>query len=165
MIKKLLYIIPVICFTLFAFAAGIVLWRGGDPSALQSPLSGKLLPAFSAGTLSETAIDGPAVINVFASWCAPCEAEHGYLKKLADDGIRLYGLNFMDEPEDRDAFLERLGNPYTAIGDDPEGEAAIALGVFGVPTTFAISADNTIVYRKDGPISAAELAKIREALR
>lgn len=143
-----------------------------DPDNLPSVLAGKPAPAVQVTPLGDGAVFGDAdlrkpgvkLVNFFASWCAPCRAEHPMLEKLAAEGITIYGVNYKDRAEDALAFLGELGNPYTAIGQDA-GRMALDWGVYGVPETYVINGDGQIVLRFAGPISAAELERsIRPAI-
>ncbi len=89
------------------------------------------------------AVEGEVtVVNVFASWCIPCRDEHPLLEALKQQtGVRLFGINQKDAPENAVAFLTELGNPYDAIGADANGRASIDWGVYGVPETFVVNAD------------------------
>jgi cytochrome c biogenesis protein CcmG/thiol:disulfide interchange protein DsbE len=96
----------------------------------------------------------PTIVNVFASWCIPCRDEHPLLESLkADTGIRMYGINHSDAPENARAFLAELGNPYDAVGADRDRRVSIDWGVYGVPETFLVDADGVIVYKHVGPLS------------
>jgi len=93
------------------------------------------------------------VINVFASWCTPCRAEHPELMALQAGGVDIVGVAYKDRPEATAAFLDELGNPFSAVGMDPEGRFGLELGITGAPETFVIGADGAIraVYR--GPLT------------
>ena len=80
------------------------------------------------------------------------------LKKLADEGVTIYGINYKDKPDQAIGFLNDLGNPYAAIGTD-EGRLALDWGVYGVPETYVIDGTGKIVLRIAGPITAAELER------
>ena len=134
----------------------------GDPSRLPSAYQGKPLPAFSLPPLNETeaglahadlAGGDIVLLNIWASWCAPCRDEHALLMALAGQGIAIYGLNYKDAPKAARGFLARLGNPYRKIGVDRTGRVAIDLGVYGVPETFVLDADGTLLTRHVGPLS------------
>ncbi|SEW35330.1 cytochrome c biogenesis protein CcmG, thiol:disulfide interchange protein DsbE [Aliiroseovarius sediminilitoris] len=128
------------------------------------PVAGLDTPGLSRSNLIGT--DSPVVVNVFASWCVPCRAEHAVLTSLAErDGIRLFGINYKDEPEDAARWLAELGNPYTRIGSDLSGRAGIEWGISGVPETFIVGTDGTVLYRYVGPVVGEEaVGKFREAL-
>ncbi len=132
---------------------------GLEKAAAQTVRIGDEIPAFAAGQLTAQNIKGPAVINFFASWCIPCEAEHDAITALSET-VPVYGINFKDSVEDMTAYLQRLGNPYTIIGADPSGSVAKIFGVQGVPSTFVIDADNIIRYRHDAPLTQNELTEI-----
>jgi len=110
------------------------------------------------------------LVNVFASWCAPCREEHPVLLALSQDKrFAMAGLNYKDQPENARRFLGDLGNPYQAIGVDPAGRTAIDWGVYGVPETFVIGKDGKIAYKHVGPLTpesakALLLPQIEKAL-
>lgn len=107
----------------------------------------------------------PVAVNLFASWCAPCEAEHKYLMALAETHPdQLVGVLYKDKPENGEAFLARLGNPFTQVALDPDGRGGLDFGLTGVPETFVISGEGDILLHVAGPIDEASLQKISEAL-
>ena len=95
------------------------------------------------------------LVNFWASWCAPCRAEHNSLKSIQKDGYRIIGVNYKDNPSNAQKFLTELGNPYIAIGSDQSGKTAIEWGVYGIPETFLLDKDNNILLRIAGPITQA----------
>lgn len=144
----------------------------GDPSEVPSALIGKPVPDFRLDAIGGLTRDGAAVpglstadlakgvsvVNVFASWCAPCRAEHPLLTELADDRrIRLYGLNYKDADDQALRFLNGLGNPYAAVGADRKGRVGIDWGVYGVPETFVVS-DGRIVAKLVGPLTPGRIS-------
>lgn len=170
MAKVLMFLPPV----LFAGLAAlfIVGMNRDDPDSLPSALAGKQAPAVQVTALAEfpgfadadLRKPGVKLVNFWASWCAPCRAEHPLLEQLASEGITIYGVNYKDRPDDAKGFLAELGNPFAAIGAD-QGRMALDWGVYGVPETYVINGDGQIVLRFAGPISAAELERsIRPAI-
>jgi cytochrome c biogenesis protein CcmG/thiol:disulfide interchange protein DsbE len=173
----------VIPLAVFGALALLFLFRlfAGDPSKLPSALIGRPAPSFTLPALEGLQRDGKPVpglasadmrggvtlVNVWASWCAPCRDEHPLLIELArDPAIRLVGINYKDQPENARRFLASLGNPFAAVGVDASGRAAIDWGVYGVPETFVIAPDGTIAYKHVGPITQATLqGPLREAIR
>jgi cytochrome c biogenesis protein CcmG/thiol:disulfide interchange protein DsbE len=153
---------------IFAFAL-----RTGDPSKLPSALIGKPVPAFALPGLeglqeggkpvggfssADLASGDVAVVNFWASWCVPCVQEHPLLVALKQrTGVRLYGVNYKDQAVAARRFLGRYGNPFTAVGTDSDGRAAIEWGVYGMPETFVIDGKGRIAYKHVGPISAETL--------
>lgn len=140
----------------------------GDASRLPSALIGKPAPALSLPPLEGLMRDGAPVpgldpgafvgrvtlVNVWASWCAPCRDEHPFLTRLSGDRrIILVGINYKDQATNALRFLERFGNPYSAVGVDAGGRAAIEWGVYGVPETFLVGRDGRIAYKQIGPIA------------
>ncbi|MEC9369462.1 MAG: DsbE family thiol:disulfide interchange protein [Pseudomonadota bacterium] len=163
---------------LFAALAGLFYFGlfAGDPSKLPSALIGKPVPDFSLppvegltgdqgkampGLSSADLRKGKVVIvNVWASWCVPCHAEHPFLTELAvKSGAPLYGINYKDDPASARRFVGRLGNPFAAVGADAKGSAAIDWGVYGVPETFIVSGDGRIAYKHVGPINGEVIEK------
>jgi cytochrome c biogenesis protein CcmG/thiol:disulfide interchange protein DsbE len=98
------------------------------------------------------------VLNVWASWCAPCRDEHplwvAYAKRSP---VAIYGLNYKDKNEAGKAWLRQLGNPYTESLIDPDGRIGIDYGVYGVPETFVIDKQGIVRLKHTGPITAAVL--------
>jgi cytochrome c biogenesis protein CcmG/thiol:disulfide interchange protein DsbE len=172
---------------LFLALAGVFLfemWKGGDTSNVPSALIGAPAPEFDLPGLEGLAANGAPVpglaradligevtlVNVWASWCVPCRAEHPILAELAaDTRFRVVGINYKDQPENARRFLGQLGNPFARIGADTTGRSAIDWGVYGVPETFLIGRDGTILYKVIGPLSpervtAELLPEIEKAL-
>jgi cytochrome c biogenesis protein CcmG/thiol:disulfide interchange protein DsbE len=124
------------------------------PSLNLPPLEGSNLPA-----LTDEAVKGKfTLVNVFASWCIPCRDEHPLLKQLAEDGrLNIVAINYKDKNENALRFLGELGNPYHAIGVDPNGKAAIDWGVYGIPESYLVAPDGTIIYKRVGPFDDISL--------
>jgi cytochrome c biogenesis protein CcmG, thiol:disulfide interchange protein DsbE len=176
---RLLYLLPVLVFTGLALLFLVRLYSG-DPSKVPSALIGRPAPAFSLPALDGLQANGQPVpglsrddlkgritiVNVWASWCAPCRQEHPLLMALAKDpAIRLVGINYKDNPENARRFLGALGNPFAAVGADPNGRAAIDWGVYGVPETFVIGPDGTIRHKQIGPLTPEAVAGLKVMLR
>lgn len=142
-----------------------------DPNAIPSVLISQPAPNFDLPAVEGVGVRGlsrdnlfgnsdPVVVNVFASWCVPCRAEHAVLTRMVErDGVRLFGINYKDKPEDARAWLESLGNPYERIGSDLNGRAGIEWGISGVPETFIVAGEGTVLYRYVGPVVGAEAEK------
>jgi len=153
-------------FVVFMALAGVFLFQllsGRDASVVPSALIGAPAPQTALPPLESSGLPGfaPAqfdgkvtLVNVWASWCAPCRQEHPLLMALAQDPrVSIAGLNYKDRPENARRFLGELGNPYSAIGIDDSGRAAIEWGVYGVPETFLVGKDGTILYKHVGPFT------------
>ncbi len=145
-----------------------------DPDALPSTLTGRQAPAVVVTPLADLPVfsdvdlrDGKVkLVNFWASWCAPCRAEHPNLKKLEGEGVTILGVNYKDKPEAAMGFLADLGNPYTAIGADESGRMGIDWGLYGVPETFVIDGEGNVVLRFPGPITERVLERdIRPAMK
>ncbi|WP_247750273.1 DsbE family thiol:disulfide interchange protein [Rhizobium sp. 16-449-1b] len=124
------------------------------PSLDLPPLDGANLPA-----LTDAAVKGKlTLVNVFASWCIPCREEHPILKELAKDSrLNIVAINYKDKNDNALGFLGELGNPYKAIGIDPRGQAAIDWGVYGIPESYLVGPDGTILYKRVGPFDDISL--------
>ena len=106
-----------------------------------------------------------SVVNLFASWCAPCRVEHPLLMELAEEAPdQIYGLAYKDARRDTLQFLAELGDPYTAIGVDLDGRGGLDFGLTGVPETFVINAEGTVILHIRGPLEEDSLEAVREAL-
>ena len=142
-----------------------------DPNALPSTLTGRRAPAVVVAQLADMPVfsdadlkDGKVkLVNFWASWCAPCRAEHPNLEKLQAEGVTIYGVNYKDKPDAALGFLRELGNPYAAIGTDEGGRMGIDWGIYGVPETFIIDGDGKVVDRFPGPITERSLDDVIRA--
>jgi cytochrome c biogenesis protein CcmG/thiol:disulfide interchange protein DsbE len=182
--RRWLAIIPLVVFG--GLAALFLLRLGsGDPSKIPSALIGRPAPTTRLppldglteggkaipGLTAETLRGKVSVVNVWASWCVPCHDEAPLLHALSSDKrFQIVGINYKDETENARRFLGRYGNPFTAVGVDANGRAAIEWGVYGVPETFVVGRDGTISYKLIGPITPANYetvlkAEIEKALR
>ena len=133
-----------------------------NPNEMRSTLIGQ-----SAPKIQETALAGYEVfrnemiengevtlVNFWASWCPPCRAEHSTLQDLSESGISVYGVNVKDRDENAIGFLKDEGNPFSAVAFDNRGRTGIDWGVTGLPETFIINGDGTVLFRFNGPLIA-----------
>ena len=178
--SRWVYLAPLGLFAALAvlFLAGLFF---GSASRVPSALIGKPAPALTLAPLEGLLRDGrqvPAftsadlakgrasIVNVFASWCAPCRVEHPYLVALAQSPaakqgrVAVLGINYKDEPENARRFLGALGNPFSAVGVDPEGRNAIEWGVYGVPETFVLGPDGRILDKHVGPLDEVSAGRL-----
>jgi cytochrome c biogenesis protein CcmG/thiol:disulfide interchange protein DsbE len=162
-----LVLIPVVVFA----ALAALFWKGlsGEPSKIPSALINKPVPEFTLAAVPGLDVPGLAsadlktgkvtVVNVWASWCAPCRIEHPLLTELAKrPDIALAGINYKDEPENAVRFLTTLGQPFAAVGMDRDGRAAVNWGVYGVPETFVVDGEGRIRYKHIGPLTPEAIA-------
>lgn len=140
-----------------------------QPDALVGkPLPDLVLPALDSGrpqALRQVAQPAPTLVNIFASWCAPCEIEHPVLVDLQKQGVRIVGVAYKDAPENTKAFIGRLGDPYAERLVDRDGRAGIELGVTGVPETYVVGADGTILAKHTGPLTPEQAVALLEKAR
>ena len=149
-----------------------------DPAARPDALVGRpipetvlpLLTGEVAGPghldLKTAGVGRPMIVNVFASWCAPCRLEHPQLMRLQAQGVAIVGVAYKDDPAATRAFLDELGDPYRMVLVDREGRAGLDLGVSGVPESFAVDAYGKVVAKASGPlIDPAEADRLAAALQ
>ena len=138
---------------------------------VRSAMIGQKLPEFALPPatqgvlpLSNTDLgDGkPRLLNIFASWCIPCKAEAPYLEALKKAGVEIDAIAIRDRPEDVAAFLSEFGNPFRRIGSDSEMAVQLKLGSSGVPETYVIGGDGTILYQHIGDIRAEHVPMLIE---
>lgn len=160
--KKLL--IPLIVFLVIALTFLVQLGRnaqGEDPKALESALVGQPVPMKTLNDLLENKSYGneifkqgkPILLNVWATWCPTCYAEHQYLNQLAQQDVTIIGLNYKDESVKAVKWLRDLGNPYKLVLKDEKGSFGLDLGVYGAPETFVIDGNGIIHYRLAGDVN------------
>jgi cytochrome c biogenesis protein CcmG/thiol:disulfide interchange protein DsbE len=178
--SRLIFLLPALVFVGLVALFGVQLISGKNPAEVPSVLINKPVPAFSLAPLEGLLAEGRpvpgfsnedlkgrvTVVNVWASWCAPCRQEHPLLVELArDSSVRVVGINQRDNPDNARRFLGALGNPYAAVGVDPNGRASIDWGVYGVPETFIVGPDGTIRHKHIGPLTQENFAAFKERLR
>lgn len=146
---------------------------GVDTQSLPSTREGRVAPDLALSTLNDAAlltradIDGHplAIVNFWASWCAPCRVEHPTLTALAEAGVPLYGVNYRDAPDQAQAFLDELGDPYAAIGQDRDTRNGREWGIVAMPETFFVDEAGIVVLHFRGPVTQRSLEnQIRPAL-
>jgi periplasmic protein thiol:disulfide oxidoreductases, DsbE subfamily len=135
-----------------------------DPANVPSPLLGKPAPTYSLLKVedpqlkvSNTDVAGKKhLVNVWATWCAECRHEHGFLLQIASEGIApIVGIDWKDELPLAQQWLSQLGNPYSATGFDVEGRTAIDFGVYGAPETFLVDERGVILCKRIGAMTDA----------
>ena len=128
-------------------------WRDLDPLA-GATKDGAPVPALT----TQTARGKLTLVNFWASWCVPCRQEHPVILQLSKDPrITVVGVNYKDRGENALRFLGELGNPFSAIGLDPAGKMAIDWGVYGIPESYLVGPDGTILYKRVGPFDDKSL--------
>jgi cytochrome c biogenesis protein CcmG, thiol:disulfide interchange protein DsbE len=163
--KRSIALLP---FMLFLAIATVLLWqlvrnaREDDQSNLASALTGKPVPTIRLESLEhpgqhyppEALTQGkPTLLNVWATWCSTCRAEHQYLNQLSAQGIRVVGMNYKDDRRKANAWLNALGNPYALNLFDGDGMSGLDLGVYGAPETFLVDGKGIIRYRHVGELN------------
>ena len=164
----------------FAGLAAIFWFRlgSGDPSRIPSALIGHPAPQTALPALEGLVNKGAqvpgldpsvfkgkvSVVNVWASWCVPCHDEAPLLTELGHDSrLQIVGINYKDSPDNARRFLGRYGNPFGIVGVDANGRASIEWGVYGVPETFIVGRQGTIVYKMVGPVTPDNINTVLKA--
>lgn len=162
---RLKFFLPLVLFVAVAAALGIGLTL--DPSAVPSALVGKEVPTFNLppveGQTQRFASDDlkkgkVTLVNIFASWCAPCHVEHPFLMELKEKyGVTIYGIDYKDDPKDIRAFLDTRGDPYAKVGADLSGRVAIDWGSSKYPESYIVDGNGKIIDKIVGPITPSEI--------
>lgn len=164
--KRLAAVAPLALLVVLVIAAAVVLMRGGERQTVSAGMIGRAAPAYAlerlggGDTVSNAAFEGrPYLINVFASWCAPCRVEHPWLMDLQARGVPIVGVAYKDEAGDTARFLRELGDPFEAVGLDRDGRYGLELGVAGAPETFVVGPDGRIRAVHRGPLTEDIIAR------
>ena len=147
----------------FAVMLGLLLYGlFHDPSKVPSALISRPMPVFtrpnlfkdSATVSNEQLKGGIFLVNVWATWCPPCHAEHPYLVEISEreKDVTFVGINYKDDAQAARDFLQERGNPFKISLSDLDGTLGIDLGVAGAPETFLIDAAGAIRYKHIGAI-------------
>lgn len=178
-LRLLIIFAPLIVFGALVAVFFTQLMSGRDTSELPSALIGKSVPQFDLPSLPGLKDNGANVpglksedfngkvtlINIFASWCAPCRAEHPVLMSLSKNPkLTMFGINYKDVDENALRFLGALGNPYDRVGTDQKGRTAIDWGFYGIPETLLVGPDGVIRYKIVGPISAKKFEELNNEI-
>ncbi|OXE36770.1 MAG: thiol:disulfide interchange protein [Phenylobacterium zucineum] len=140
-----------------------------DPKVQPRALVGKALPDLVLPSLDDgrpitlrrlVTGESPVLVNVYASWCGPCALEAPQLMRLKQKGAVLIGIAYKDAPENTQAFLARVGDPYAQRLMDRDGRAGIELGVTGVPETYLVNAQGLILAKYPAPLSEADVRSL-----
>ena len=157
---RIIYLVPLLALLGLIVVGVLLLTREGERTEFTAGLVGRPAPTYALTRLDEgpllTSDDrrGRAyVINLFASWCTPCRAEHPQLMALRQRGVDIVGIAYKDRREASVAFLTELGDPFSVVGMDPEGRFGLELGVTGVPETFVVGPDGVIRAAYRGPLT------------
>lgn len=160
--RYLRYSVPLILFVLIASFLGWGLRKDYDPKHIPSPLIGKSIPSFSLSTVEQAdtrvtdkdLLGKVYLLNVWATWCVSCRAEHATLVQLARTGkLEIIGISWKDERPKAERWLRQLGNPYSINLFDEKGRTAIDLGVYGAPESFLVDRKGIIRYKVAGVVT------------
>lgn len=157
---RIISLVPLVALLGLIVVGVILLTREGERTEFTAGMVGRQAPTYALTRLDEGGLltsderGGRAyVINLFASWCTPCRAEHPQLMALRRRGVDIVGIAYKDRREASAAFLSELGDPFSVVAMDPEGRFGLELGVTGVPETFVIGPDGVIRAAHRGPLT------------
>jgi len=159
-VKRTFLFIPLIGFVALGLLFFLTIDRE-NKDVLPSPLVGQPFPSFqmtelvSEELISDKELEGqPLLVNVWATWCPTCKAEHSFLNMLAAEGIRIVGVNYKDDSREARQWLTGYGNPYQFNIFDPDGKLGLDLGVYGAPETFLVDSRGIIRAKHVGDLNA-----------
>ncbi|MEO5324714.1 DsbE family thiol:disulfide interchange protein [Mesorhizobium sp. CC13] len=161
--RKLFILLPLLLFLALAGVFLAQLLSGRNLAVVPSALIGQAAPKTELPPLEGVSLPGlnsvdfigkVTLVNVWASWCAPCREEHPVIVELSkDQRVTVAGFNYKDKPENARRFLGELGNPFDVLGVDPKGRSAIDWGVYGIPETFLVGKDGKVAFKHVGPMT------------
>jgi cytochrome c biogenesis protein CcmG/thiol:disulfide interchange protein DsbE len=153
--NRLLFLLPLLTLAAMAIFFGWALLSGRDPASIGSVMVGRPAPKLEGVVFG----DGkPKLVNYFASWCAPCLAEHPLFTRLKQrDGAAIVGIAWKDKPEAARAWLARLGDPFKQLLFDEDGKLALDWGLSGVPETYLVDGQGIVRLHFRGPITERDL--------
>ena len=171
LLRRPFLLLPLACVAVAGLGFAELLQRAGEgrynPHTVPNFMVGRPVPEFSAapappGAGFSTADlqhpPQPVLVNFFASWCLPCQAEEPLLDRLKARHVPIWGIDYADQEAALKGFLQANGNPYTRLGADPKGAAAIAWGISGVPESFLVDRSGIIRWHLGGPLTPAIVA-------
>lgn len=170
--RRWLLWLPAATFVALVALVGYALWRPAD-TTIRSTMIGHTVPPLTlppmiAGKpgLDSAALEGRGghLVNVFASWCVPCQAEAGELMKLKAMSVPIIGVAVRDTPAATGAFLAANGDPFQAIADDQQSRFQLAIGSSGVPESFVVGPSGRIVLQHIGAIRPEDVDAIAAAV-
>ena len=160
--RRLLLIVPLLLFLVLAgFFLQSLMTKEEGVTALElpSPLLNKPFPTFDLPSvidgeprITQADLKGPALVNIWATWCVACRVEHPVLNRLAAEGVVIYGVNYKDTNADAIKWLKDFHNPYQLNISDADGRLGLDLGVYGAPETYLIDANGVIRHKFIGVI-------------
>ena len=167
MTRRLLFLLPLLTLALMTGFFAWSLLAGRDPASIGSVMVGRPAPRFDLPALAPgeppltdamLRTGKPVLVNFFASWCAPCLAEHPLFMRLKErEGTTIIGVAWKNKREEATAWLKRLGDPFKTAGLDLEGKTGIDWGLSGVPETYAIDGNGVVRLHFRGPITERDL--------
>lgn len=157
---RLIAFVPLLALLALVVVSVVLLTREGERDRFTEGMVGQPAPTYALTRLeggpmvtSDDRRGRAYVINLFASWCTPCRAEHPQLMALQRQGVDIVGISYKDRPEASAAFLHELGNPFSVVALDPDGRFGLEIGVTGVPETVVVGPDGRIRAAYRGPLT------------
>lgn len=162
---KLKNIIPLFVFLILAWFMTEVTSLSEKPSFLPNMIGKTIEPfeskeVFTGKKFSSTELTKePSILNLWASWCVSCQAEHGAISLLKEKGYKIYALDVADSKENAKKRLDENGNPFFKLIADTNREISLSLGATGTPETFVIGKDGKIYFHQRGMIDQETIQK------
>lgn len=159
--KRAIFILPIILLAALGVLSVVKLGQVGGPKTDLFVGKTRPAPAIELSTLDDATfrlqdhLGAPVIVNLWATWCAPCKLEHPLLMEMAQDAP-IIGIAYKDKPPEISRMLQIDGNPFTVVPLDNDGLVGLDLGVNAVPETFLIDADGMIVRQHRGPLTRDE---------
>ena len=160
--NRALAFLPILALLVVVAVGAFLLLRddGGEREKFTAGMVGRPAPSYALARLgggepvTSEALRGQAhLVNVFASWCTPCRAEHPVLMQLRENGVTIVGVAYKDDPADTARFIAELGDPFSAVGIDRDGRLGLEFGATGAPETYVIGPDGTVRAAYRGPLT------------
>jgi cytochrome c biogenesis protein CcmG/thiol:disulfide interchange protein DsbE len=168
--KRMLPFVPLFALLLIVAVGALLLLRdhgAGGRDKFTVGMVGRAAPTFALARLgggepvTSEAMRGRAhVVNLFASWCTPCRAEHGELMALRARGVEIIGVAYKDDPEDTARFIAELGDPFSAVGIDRDGRLGLEFGATGAPESYVIGSDGAVRAAYRGPLTPEVVERV-----
>ena len=156
------FLVPLVVLAVLVGILIVGLRRSPEVGEIRSPLIGKPAPTWELPSLTDAGRTVGSqnyqgrwyVVNVWDTWCVECRAEHDtLLQAQRSAAVPIVGIDWNDNQADALAWLAKLGNPYTAVGVDRDGRAAIDWGVYGAPETFLVNPQGIVVHKHIGALT------------
>lgn len=168
--KWIVRLLPFVGF--LALAVVLFFQLGKDPQYMPSALIGQPVPEFQLVTLNGNEVVSSSqlpqqayLINFWGTWCPACHVEHPFLVDLANQGVKIIGIDYKDEASAAKQWLADKGNPYQWVLQDELGRFGLDMGVTGAPETFVVNSEGKIAFRLQGVLNEQSWQEVQRYLQ